>query len=141
MSRYWVKNILSKLAKVREGETKEVSHQRDGEQLLFRIIDRKVFDVEDSSVTEEEFMELTEWSVGEYNKSDINRLSGRLVSKDPEIYIEVVRDEPVFIEIHDYEVRYRVNIYHATQEVDIRVLEPIKEKELQFGGISQPISL
>ena len=55
MSRYWVKNILSKLAKVREGETEEVSHQRDGEQLLFRIIDRKVFDVEDSSVTEEEF--------------------------------------------------------------------------------------
>lgn len=115
------------------------SEQVDGYELLMSIIDRKVFDVEDSRVTGTDFNKLTQWAVSKFNTSEDVCLSGRVVMNDPLVIIEVIEEEPVFIEIHDYNVRYRVNLFHETQDVDVQVMEPVKDKELVYVKTNHPV--
>lgn len=105
----------------------------EGYTLLMDIIDRKVFDVEDDGVTSEEFGLLSDWMVNEYDKATVSSISGRVVKEDPVILVEVVERQPIYIEIHDYKVRYRVNLYPSTEEVTIQVLDTVKEKELGYN--------
>lgn len=125
-----LKGVFSKLTSSRKYTYSETEDM--GYSLLMDIVDRKVFDVEDSSVSSEEFEELATWSYKEFKESTLTSISGRVIREDPLVIVEVVEDEPVFIEIHDYNVRYRVNLYHATQGVEIGVVEPVKDKELEY---------
>lgn len=131
-----IKGVFSKLKGTNDytkGNTGD-----EGYQLLMGIVDRKVFDVEDSKVTSDEFNRLTSWSYEEFKRTTKISISGRVIREDPLVIVEVVEDEPVFIEIQDYKVRYRVNLYHETQEVEIEVIEPIRDKELGYKVATKP---
>lgn len=131
-----IKGVLSKIKGANDytkGNTGD-----EGYQLLMGIVDRKVFDVEDSKVTSEEFNRLTSWSYEEFKQTKKISISGRVIREDPIVIVEVVEEQPVFIEIQDYKVRYRVNLYHETQEVEIEVIDPIKDKELGYKVATKP---
>lgn len=132
-----LKGVFNKLSSSRKYTYSETEVM--GYSLLMDIVDRKVFDVEDSSVSSEEFEGLATWSYKEFKESTLTSISGRVIREDPLVIVEVVEDEPVFIEIHDYNVRYRVNLYHATQEVEIEVVEPVKDKELEYQVSTKPV--
>lgn len=131
-----IKGVFSKLKGAKD-YTKEDTGD-EGYQLLMGIVDRKVFDVEDSKVTSEEFNRLTSWSYEEFKQTKKISISGRVIREDPIVIVEVVEEQPVFIEIQDYKVRYRVNLYHETQEVEIEVIDPIKDKELGYKVATKP---
>ena len=131
-----LKEVFNKLSISRKGSYSETEDV--GYSLLMDIVDRKVFDVEDSKVTSEEFNRLTSWSYGEFKQTTKISISGRVIREDPIVIVEVVEEQPVFIEIQDYKVRYRVNLYHETQEVEIEVIEPIRDKELGYKVATKP---
>lgn len=133
MGRKWIRKTVGKVAKTHEsGKEPQVSND-EGYELLMDIIDRKVFSVEDSRVSSGEFERLSQWMVNEYQKATTTRVGGRVIKVDPMMMVEVIGDEPVFVEIHDYKARYRVNVYPETMEVDIQVLEPVKDKVLAYN--------
>lgn len=124
--------IFRKITKV---GIKEKVEEDKGYKLLMSVVDRKVFGVEDESISGEEFKKLSRWVVSKFEEDELGERSlvGKVINKEPLILAEVIGGEPIFLEIHDYDVRYRVNIFEDRGDVDIRVLESIKEKELQYG--------
>ena len=103
-----------------------------GYRLLMNIIDRRVFDVEDERVSEREFTVISDWIVGEYQKAVHTTISGRVIKAEPLLIAEVVGKEPVYVEVHDYGVKYRVNLYPETCDITIQVLEEVKAKKLAY---------
>lgn len=142
MSRKWIQSKYQQFKKKAQSQTQKSKvrvENKEGYQTLLSVIDRKVFDVEDATVTEQEFHLISNWALGEYNQSTLNSLSGKVIQDDPMLIVEVIESLPVYIEVNDYKAKYRVNLYHQTSEVDIQVLNPIKEPVLQYTSSAQPV--
>lgn len=137
MSKSWLRKKVGFV--MGKSETVDDKKSISGYRLLMDIVDRNVFEVEYSGVSLSEFEELCLWLKHEYNQSDVSRVGGKVIHRDPLILAEVVEDEPVFVEITDYKVRYRVNIYVETSNVDIKVLDAVKDKKLVYSEVKQPV--
>jgi len=72
MSRKWIQikyqqfnkkaKSQAQLSKVNGDKEEELLENKEAYQTLLSVIDRKVFDVEDESITEQEFHLISEWS-------------------------------------------------------------------------------
>lgn len=125
----------SLIGRIRKLKVKEEIKEDKGYKTLMSVIDRKVFGVEDATITKGEFEELRGWIVREFKESPIEKrtLGGKVIKEKPLVIAEVIGEEPIFVEIEDFDVRYRVNIYLDRRDIDIRVLGSIKEDELKYG--------